>query len=105
MKVSNWIGIFGCLMALTFLINPNVVRAEDYNSRGCAWPLVMSPEGSGNIQGPDGAARYWIMPFDTTQYETMTIKGTYPNIRFFSFTAYETITMPVRVNTGSDSTS
>ena len=43
------------------------------------------------MQGPDGAARYWIMPFDT-QYETMTIKGTYPNIRYFSFAAYETIT-------------
>ena len=32
------------------------------------------------------------MPFDTTQYETMTIKGTYPNIRYFSFAAYETKT-------------
>ena len=43
------------------------------------------------MQGPDGAARYWVMPFDTTQYQTMTIKGTYPNIRYFSFAAYETI--------------
>jgi hypothetical protein len=90
MKVSTWIGIFGCLMALAFLINPNVVRAQNFNYRGCAWPLELSPEGSGNVQGPDAAARYWIMPFDT-QYETMTIKGIYPNIRFFSFTAYETI--------------
>ena len=50
----------------------------------------MSPEGTANFQFPDNSARYWIMPFDTL-YETMTIKGTYPNIRYFSFTAYETI--------------
>ena len=90
MKVLARIGILIVLMALAFLISPGVTRAQDFNSRGCAWPLELSPEGSGNIQGPDGAARYWIMPFDT-QYGTMTIKGTYPNVRFFSFTAYETI--------------
>lgn len=73
-----------------FLLNPHVVRAQDFNYRGCAWPLELSPEGSGNVQGPDGAARYWLMPFDP-QYETMTIQGTYPNIRYFSFAAYETI--------------
>jgi hypothetical protein len=92
MKVSTWIGIFGCLMALAFLMNPDVVRAQNYNYRGCAWPLELSPEGSGNVQGPDGAARYWVMPFDT-QYETMTIKGAYPNIRYFSLAAYETETI------------
>ena len=93
MKVFARTNILCCLMALaflTFLTNPDVARAQNYNYRGCAWPLIISPEGSGNVQGPDGAARYWIMPFDT-QYQTMTIKGTYPNIRFFSFTAYETI--------------
>lgn len=90
MKIFK-VGIIVGLMALGFLINPDVVRAQDFNYRGCAWPLQFSPEGSGNVQGPDGAARYWIMPFDTAQYETMTIKGAYPNIRFFSFTAYETI--------------
>lgn len=89
MKMLVRIGIV-VVLALAFLINPDVTPAEDFNSRGCAWPLLLSPEGSGNVQGPDGTARYWIMPFDT-QYETMTIKGTYPNIRYFSFAAYETI--------------
>ena len=91
MKALTRPGTLAALMALAFLINPNILRAQNYNSEGCAWPLELSPEGSGNVQGPDGAARYWIMPFDT-QYETMTIKGTYPNIRYFSFAAYETIT-------------
>jgi hypothetical protein len=92
MKAFTRIGILAGLTALAFLINPGVTRAQNFNYRGCAWPLQISPEGSGNVQGPDGAARYWIMPFDTTQYQTMTIKGTYPNIRYFSFAAYETIT-------------
>lgn len=98
MKTSTWIGILGCLMALALLLNSHVVRAEDFNYRGCAWPLELSPEGSGNVQAPDGAARYWIMPFDT-QYETMTIKATYPNIRYFSFAAYETIAYDATNNT------
>jgi hypothetical protein len=99
MKASDSIGIFfGCLMTLAFLLDPHVVRAQDFNSRGCAWPLELSPEGSGNVQGPDGAARYWLMPFDI-QYETMTIKGTYPNIRYFSFAAYETIAYDAANNT------
>ncbi len=93
MKTSTSIGILGCLIALAFLINPDIARAQNYNYRGCAWPLEISPEGSGNVQGPDRAARYWIMPLDT-QYDTMTIKGTYPNIRYFSFVAHETIEDP-----------
>lgn len=98
MKTSTWIGIFGCFMALALLLNFQVVHAEDFNYRGCAWPLELSPEGSGNVQGPDGAARYWLMPFDP-QYEKMTIKGTYPNIRYFSFAAYETIAYDATNNT------
>lgn len=88
MKMFN-VSILAGLMALAFLSDSHVARAQNY--RGCAWPIVMSPEGATNVQFPDGAARYWVMPFDTTQYETMTIKGTYPNIRYFSFAAYETI--------------
>ena len=45
------------LMTLTILINPVDTRAEPFNYRGCAWPLELSPEGSGNVQGPDGAFR------------------------------------------------
>jgi hypothetical protein len=92
MKPFAWVGISAGIVALAIQISPDVTHAQNFNDRGCAWPLEISPEGSGNVQGPDGAARYWIMPFDTTQYTTMTIRGTYPNIRYFSFAAYETIT-------------
>ena len=76
MKVFARTSILCCLMALAFLTNPDVARAQNY--RNCAWPIELSPEGSGNMLGPDTLSRYWVMPFDTTQYETMTIKGAYP---------------------------
>jgi len=91
MKGLTRIGILMGLGVLAFLINPDVTRAQNSNSRGCAWPIEMSPEGTANVQAPDAAARYWVMPFDTTQYKTMTIKGTYPNIRYFSIAAYNTL--------------
>ena len=87
MKAVTRIGIVAGLMAVAFLINPGVTRAQ--NSRGCAWPLEWSPEGSGNTMFPEYLARYWVMPFEL-QYDTMTIKGTYPNIRYFSFAVYDT---------------
>jgi len=91
MKTFKRIGILAGLTALAFLINPVVALAEDFNYRDCAWPILMSPEGVANFQYPDKSARYWVMPFDTAQYEKMTIRGAYPNIRYFSFTAYETL--------------
>jgi len=87
MKAVNRIGILAGVTALAFLINPAVTRAQNY--RGCAWPLEWSPEGSGNTMLPENMARYWIMPFDE-QYDTMTIKGTYPNARYVSFAVYDT---------------
>lgn len=86
MKVFARTGILGCLMALAFLINPDVARAQ--NHRNCAWPIEISPEGFGNMVLPESFARDFIIPFDT-QYQTMTIKGTYPNVRYFSFVVYK----------------
>lgn len=86
MKDFTRIGIITGLIALAFVANPHVIRAQ--NSRGCAWPIEWSPEGFGNVIAPDSIARYWAMPFDN--YETMTIKGTYPNARYFSIAAYAT---------------
>ncbi len=86
MKPFARIGIPAVLVALAMLVSPSAARAQ--NSRGCAWPLEWSPEGIGNWAIPDTYARWWVMPFDN--YQTMTIKGTYPNARFFSFAAYNT---------------
>ena len=74
-----------------FALPPPGGQFDDYNSRGCGWPLLLSPEGPANFQGPDDAARYWIMPLDTTQYRAMTIHGTYPHLRYFAIAAYEVV--------------
>lgn len=95
MDAATRIGVLGCLMALAFVINPGLAHAQ--NERDCAWPIELSPEGFSNITGPDDLARYWVMPFD--RYDQLTIKGTYPNARYFSFTAYDTnyLNMPAGV--------
>ncbi|HEX9016829.1 MAG TPA: hypothetical protein VF960_12630 [Chloroflexota bacterium] len=87
MTVFHRLNILASFVALVFLIVPHVARPQ--NDRRCAWPIEASPEGAGNILGPEYLARYWIMPYDA-QDGTMTIKGTYPNARFFSFVAYNT---------------
>ena len=88
MKVFTRLGTLAALMGLVFLFHADILRAQ--NNRGCAWPIELSPEGFGNMLGPEQLARYWVMPFDN--YDTMTIKGTYPNARYFSFVAYDTNT-------------
>ena len=80
-------GFLAGLMVLAILITPGVTGAQ--NSRGCAWPIELSPEGYGNATGPETLARYFVMPFDT-HYDTMTIKGIYPGARYFSYAVYVT---------------
>ena len=77
--------------AVALLASAGVTHADEFNARSCGWPLMLSPEGPANFQGPDDAARYWIMPFDTTRYRAMRIRGTYPHIRYFAFSAYEVV--------------
>jgi hypothetical protein len=74
------------MSTVLLVIHPGGTRAQ--NSQGCAWPIEWSAEGIGNWAIPDTYARWWVMPFDN--YQTMTIKGTYPNARFFSLAAYNT---------------
>ncbi len=87
MAVSPRISVLASTAALVLLIAPDVARAQ--NHRNCAWPIELSPEGYGNYLAPEYVARYWLMPFDT-QVGTMTIKGTYPHARYFSFVVYDT---------------
>lgn len=70
-----------------FALTPPV--ADDFNDLHCGWPIALSPVGPGNVQGPDSASRYWIMPFDAADYRSMTIHGRYPEARYFSIVAYD----------------
>ena len=71
------------LVIVVFLVNPGHAQ----NSRGCAWPITASQEGAGNILLPETFERYYMTNFDVSLQE-MTIKGTFPSARFFSFVAY-----------------
>ena len=72
-------------LALAALAAPTGALAQ--NAYNCAWPLNLSPWGSGNFLAPDDAARYWAMPFPKGR-TTMKIQGRFPNVRYFSFVAY-----------------
>lgn len=85
MKVFR-ISFFAGLIALSILSNSTVAHAQ--NVRNCAWPIEISPEGFGNALAPEALTRYFLIPFDT-KYDTMTIKGTYPNVRYFSYVVYQ----------------
>ena len=75
----------GAAVALAAWGAPALALAQ--NAYHCAWPLGLSPTGSGNFLAPDAAARYWAMPFPKA-YRTMTIRGCYPDARYFSLVAY-----------------
>ncbi len=79
-------GLVASLIAVALLIAPHVSHAQ--NSRGCAWPLEASTEGVGNFTAPDDFARYWWMPIGP-QDRAITIKGTYPSARYFSYVVYD----------------
>lgn len=75
----------GAVVAVATLAGSGGALAQ--NATNCAWPLSLSPTGSGNFLAPDDSARYWAMPFPKA-YQTMKIQGQFPNARYFSFVAY-----------------
>jgi hypothetical protein len=87
-RIIRALAIVGASIA-AFALPPSVGNADDFNERNCGWPIELSPVGPGNVQGPDSASRYWIMPLDMTKYRAMTLHGKYPEVRYFSIVAYE----------------
>lgn len=87
MTAIRRIGVIACITTLAALLVPDVASAQ--NARNCAWPIELSPDGSGNYLSPENLARYWAMPFSRSD-GTMTIKGTFPSARYFSIVAYNT---------------
>ncbi len=54
----------------------------------CSWPLEITGTGLTNVAYPDTNATYWTMPIDSTRWQSIVIKGAYPQSRFFSFVPY-----------------
>jgi hypothetical protein len=72
------------IAALCALQSPAV--AQDLPA--CSWPLETTGSGITNVAYPDTNATYWTMPFDANRWKTVTVTGTYPESRFFSFVSY-----------------
>jgi hypothetical protein len=53
----------------------------------CAWPVESTPA-KANVAYPDSNATYWTTPFIAEDGMTITLNGTFPEARFFSFVVY-----------------
>ena len=60
----------------------------------CAWPTEVTGSGPTNAFNPDTNATYWIMPVDTSTWQSLTATGRYTESRFFSFTTYYDLQHP-----------
>ena len=60
----------------------------------CSWPMKVTGKGMSNVFFPDTDATYWVMPVDTTQWQSLTLQGKYTDSRFFSFTTYYNLQHP-----------
>jgi hypothetical protein len=87
MRVAQTTLVF-FVIALASLCNPSKSTARPLPTPTCAWQFEWTPFGLGNWSFPDTAYRVWYMPIDP-QWESLTITGVYPKVRFFSFAVYD----------------
>lgn len=84
------------LLALGFVIvsllgTPGISAAQQAKALptpSCAWQFEWTAFGLGNWLWADTANRWWYMPIDPS-WKQLTITGTYPKARFFSFALYD----------------
>ena len=99
----------GALVALSYLsvgvITSTVILASENIGNDdllCAWPIQTTPD-KANIFYPDANATYWTMPFFAQSDLEITIKGDFPNSRYFGIDVYGSDSLSFAVN-GVDST-
>ena len=63
----------------------------------CAWPVESTPT-KANVAYPDSNATYWTMPYIAQAGMTITLTGTFPVTRFFSFNVYNSAAQDFTVN-------
>lgn len=73
-------------------------------SNTCAWPWTVGVRNY-NVSMPDSNAADWFQPIVASQATSITIKGTYPDARYFSLSVYTPFGTPVSVNGVSSSLS
>jgi len=76
------------VLSLALLSCPGISIAQPLPTPTCAWQFEWTPSGLGNWLFPDTGNRWWYMPIDP-QWQKVTITGSYPKARFFSFAVYD----------------
>ena len=74
------------LLPATSAARPTIARAATQPT-ACAWPVESTPA-KANVAYPDSNATYWTTPFIAEDGMTITLNGTFPTARFFSFVVY-----------------
>ena len=70
------------------IASPQRAGATGAQPSACAWPVESTPA-KANVAYPDSNATYWTTPFVAQDGMTITLKGTFPTARFFSFVVYD----------------
>ena len=63
----------------------------------CAWPIESTPT-KANVAYPDSNATYWTTPYIAQAGMTITLTGTFPVTRFFSFNVYNSAAQDFTTN-------
>ena len=78
-----------CLFVVFGVLAPNAQAGSSFGNGAvrCAWPVESTPT-KANILYPDANAVYWTTPFLATRGLRMTLRGRFPEARYFSIQAY-----------------
>lgn len=86
----RWCRRWAAAIAATVLFLAACSDSDDApgaDGEACAWPVEAGKDIQ-NIAYPDTSARYWAFTYSLAEGESLVIKGTYPDARYFSFITY-----------------
>ena len=86
-RLTHLFARLGCA-SVVVLLGVSVSHAAPPLLPVCSWPFEVTGHGLTNVATPDTNATYWVMPLDTSQWQTMVLHGQYPEARFFNVTTY-----------------
>ena len=84
------------LLPGTSAARPSIASAS-VQPTACAWPVESTPA-KANVAYPDSNATYWTTPFIAEDGMTITLNGTFPTARFFSFNVYDSSGQDFTIN-------
>ncbi len=90
-RLTSFIALFALAAVAAVLPSTSAARpaiaSAAVQPTACAWPIESTPA-KANVAYPDSNATYWTTPFIAEDGMTITLQGTFPAARFFSFVVY-----------------